>query len=593
MPDKPTAARRASVQERDSGGYAGQHLILFMAQAHDLIAPWWSRTRDLQLRRFWKSVDYLSGAVYTMESRLKTVPFEVRPKNVAIKSHVALAVEFQRILEEMSDFGAGWGTFYSQWVEDLITQDNGTFAEILGKGPPEGHIRGAPLGIAHLDAARCVRTSDPVYPVIYWSSTGKRSKLHHTRVMFTSQMPSPAEEMHRVGFSAVSRCINVSQTLLDILIYKQEKLGSRPQRAVWVTQGGLDPDDVRGAFRLAGETMDNRLLRRYSNTVVLGADTIPDAAIQELDLASLPDGFDEQTSVTLGMSTIALAFGMDARELFPGLQSGATRAEALIAHIKQRGKGPGDILRETERLINAKFLPPILEFEFDFQDDEQDRTVAEIKKTRAGTLVQLGELGLIDTRGIREQMLETGDLTREQFERMELNSGRLPDGTDLLMAFHDPEMAEFLDLGLDMPLNTEVNDAALVLQLIEERRALLVPMMATAMPGRKKELVKALAALDKLQMLYGGVSAQMVLEEPEARMATPAQRPAESPEPTEEDTGAPPLFGAEDTEIKSNGNILSRYLAGRQQSKAIQAAAEAVKVAAQTFASNGQPTEED
>lgn len=589
MADPKRAARRASVQERDTGGYPGHHLVLFMGQANDLVPPWWSRTRDITLRQFWKSVDYLSGAVYTMESRMKTVPFTVRAKNVAVKSHVALAKIFQELLEEESDFGAGWGTFFSQWVEDLVTQDNGTFAEILGRGKPDGPIIGAPFGLAHLDAGRCVRTSNPEYPVIYWTSRGKRSKLHYTRVIFTSQMPSPAETMHRVGFSAVSRCLNVSQTLLDILIYKQEKLGSRPQRAVWITQGGLDPDDVKGAFVLASEAMDNRLLRRYSSTVVIGSDGIPEAGIQELDLASLPDGFDEQTSVTLGMSTIALAFGMDARELFPGLQSGATRAEALIAHIKQRGKGPGDILRETERLINHKFLPPTLVFEFDFQDDEQDRTVAEIKKTRAGTLVQLGELGLIDTRGIREQMLDTGDLSREQFERMELSSGRRPDGTDLLMAFHDPEMAEFLDLGLEMPLNTEANEAANVLALIEQRRAELVPQIAIAVPARKAEIMMALAALDKLQVLYGGTSAMMVLEQPEARMARPA--PVAEAEPTEEDLGAPPLFGAEDTTLKSNGNILSRYLSGRQQSKAIQAAAEAVKAA--VFASNGQPTEED
>ncbi len=591
MADPEVLQDQVTVQERGVGGGAS-HFVFQLGQANQLISPWWSTHRDHQLRSFWKTVDNLAGAVYTLESRLKTVPFTVKPKNIAIKSHLRLAEQYQRILEEESDFFAGWGIFYSQFVEDLVTQDNGTFAEILGDGPPDGPIRGMPFGLAHLDSARCQRTSNPEYPIIYNASDGKRSKLHWTRVMFTSQMPSPAETMHRVGFCAVSRCLNVSQTLLDILIYKQEKLGSRPQRAVWVTQGGLDPDDVKGAFILAGEAMDNRALRRYANTVVVGSDTIPEAGIQELDLASLPDGFDEQDSFQLGMATIALAFGVDARELFPGLQSGATRAEALIAHIKQRGKGPGDILKETERLINSKFLPEALFFEFDFQDDEQDRTVAEIKKVRADALVALGTQGLIDQRAIREQMLDTGDLTRDQFERMELNSGRLPDGTDLLNAFHDPEMEEFLDLGFENVLDTEANSAADVLMAIEVRRKELVPQMARAVPGRKRELIKALAALDKLQMLYGGQSAQMLMETPQERLQRPPA--SSSDEPSEEDTGAPPAFGGDDMELKSNGkgNILSRYLERRDQSKAIQAAAGAVE-AAIAFASNGKPTEEE
>ena len=63
----------------------------------------------------------------------------------------------------------------------------------------------------------------------------------------------------------------------------------------------------------------------------------------------LPDGFDEQTSILYGMAAIALAFGVDARELFPAMSAGATRADALLQHLKQRGKGPGQILQMTEQ----------------------------------------------------------------------------------------------------------------------------------------------------------------------------------------------------------------------------------------------------
>jgi hypothetical protein len=47
---------------------------------------------------------------------------------------------------------------------------------------------------------------------------------------------------------AISRVIHSAQALTDYLIYKQEKIGSRPRRAVGITKGGLDPEEVVEAF---------------------------------------------------------------------------------------------------------------------------------------------------------------------------------------------------------------------------------------------------------------------------------------------------------------------------------------------------------
>jgi len=85
--------------------------------------------------------------------------------------------------------------------------------------------------------------------------------------MYASQMTSPIADMFGVGFSAVSRAINVSQTLIDILLYKQEKLGSRPHREIIITKGGLDPNDLREAFMIAESEMDSQGLARYSKSL--------------------------------------------------------------------------------------------------------------------------------------------------------------------------------------------------------------------------------------------------------------------------------------------------------------------------------------
>ena len=481
----------------------GIGLVMWLASANDLIPPWWSKRRDVELRKFWKRVDYLSGAIYTLESRMTTIPFRVVPKDNSIEAHVRQAAKFEENLNDASEFGKGWNAFFGKWIEDILTQDNGCFAEIIGPGDPDGPLMGAPFSIANLDSSRCIRTSNPEFPVIYQDKEGGKFKLHHTRVAFASLMTSPIEEMHGVGFSSVSRCINTAQHLLDILIYKQEKLGSRPHRNILVATGGLDPEIVQSAFELAGEVMDNQRLSRYSKSIVIGSTSAVDAGLDVIDLSTLPDGFDEQTSVTLGMATIALAFGVDARELFPAQGVGATKADALVQHLKSRGKGIGQLLEISEREIEQKFLPPYLQMIFDFQDDAQDKQVAEIKRIRSErhTIDLTNET--VDERTAREQMLADGDLTQAQFEELELRNGRLPDGSTALSLFHSPEHEAMLELGVPDPLNIEANDAEIMKGVISDKRTEFIEALGLITNHRNRKILKeAMVALDVLLAEY-------------------------------------------------------------------------------------------
>jgi len=494
------ATIQSRVREEETSGFA---LILWLAGGNEIIALWWSTHRDDQLRRFWKTVDYLSGAVYTLISRMATVPFNIIPKDMSIQAHQDQAAKFQLLLEDGSEFGDGWPSFFSKWNEDIVSQDNGAFAEIIGEGDTTGPIVGMPLGIAHLDAAKCIRTSSPEFPVVYTDTSGERYRLHHTRVMFASLQPSTMAQMNNVGFCSVSRCINIAQNLLDILVYKQEKLGSRPHRNIMVAQGGLDPEVIQSSFALASEALDNQRLTRYSKSVVIGDAGIPDADLKMVDLSSLPDGFDEQTAITLGMATIALAFGVDARELFPAMGIGATRADALIQHLKARGKGIGHLLQIAETKIGQKFLPPTLQLVFDFQDDAQDKQVADIKLVRSQRhdIDILREM--VDLRTVHEQMLEDGDITEAQFERMELESGRLMDGTDVLSLFFTPDHKRILNMGIPDPLNVEMNDADAMINVIEEKRRELLKGLGVVTNHNKRRLInEGLAALSALRGEY-------------------------------------------------------------------------------------------
>ena len=357
-----------SVQARGRGEITSSlpAVLPWLVQAGELISPWWSTQRDKEIRAFWKKIDHLSGTIYTFQSRISTIPFHVEARDMSIRAHIRQADQFTEMLLDNCQFGAGWNAMIEPSTEDLIGTDNGMMMEVIGDGKPDGPIEGPVMMVNHLDSNQCRRTSSFEFPITYMDpDDGKVYKLHRSRVIYQSQLPSASTRMNHVGVCAVSRCINIAQNIYDILVYKQEKLGSRPPRSVWITKGKLTPDIVSSAFAQAASMMDNAKLRRYSKIVLIGSGDAPDASIEDHDVASLPDGFDEQTSITLGMATISLAFGVDARELFPGLSAGATRAEALVQHLKQRGKGYGQTIQKLERQFNNKVLPPHLKIVFD------------------------------------------------------------------------------------------------------------------------------------------------------------------------------------------------------------------------------------
>jgi hypothetical protein len=275
-----------------------------------------------------------------------------------------------------------------------------------------------------------------------------------------------------------------------------------------VVGGGLDPEDMSEAFRVVESIEDSQSLSRYSKIAVVGDSSLPDARIELTDLSSLPDGFDERTNVELGMAVISMAFGMDARELFPALQSGATRADALIQHLKQRGKGPGQIVQMTELMFNAKYLPPYLKLVFDFQDDEEDRQAAETKEVRARRWATAIKDGSMDTHTSRAQMVEVGDLERGQFERLELEDGRLADGTTVLALFYteDKSIKKYLKLPVENPLDFEANSWETLKPVVEKSIADAMTVIVNSNnPNDRWSAMKALSALKELKKLYNPV----------------------------------------------------------------------------------------
>jgi hypothetical protein len=242
-------AQRESIQENIVGSPIDSRILYWLASGTGVVSPWWSAARDIDLRAFWKKEDHLAGAIYALESKMTAVPFRVIARDQGIKAHTKQAEMLTESLYQVSEYGEGWISLYGKWVQDLLVCDNGAFMEVIGYGDPVGPIIGTPIGLAHLDSGRCTRTGDKKFPVIYQDTSGKFYKMHYTRVIFASQMSSTRKDMNGVGYSAVSRCINIAQTMLDILIYKQEKMGSRPPRQLAVGKG-VTANEIATAFAI-------------------------------------------------------------------------------------------------------------------------------------------------------------------------------------------------------------------------------------------------------------------------------------------------------------------------------------------------------
>lgn len=488
-----------------------------------IVAPWWSRRRDAQLRILAKQSDFFQGAQYKVGAKLTDVPFNVVPRDPSIKSHRKQAEDYTMALIEGSELGQGWGTFLPKFLNSLWTQDNGAFAEVIGDGDPEGPIRGPALGLKVLDPARCTRTTNPLYPVIYNATSGRRFRFHYTRIIFTSQMPDPSEEMLNIGYCWLSRASNAVQNLIDIGLFKQEKLGSRPQRRMIVGKG-VEALEIWDAFRRAELQMDAQGLRRYAKSVVIGGLT-KDDSIETIDLVTANDLSDEEVMTDIGVYVLAMTGGFPPRWIWPATTTGATKADAESQHLAGISSG-GQVLHDLAYMLGGsdrgtshnvgRFLPAHLKLVFDYQDDQEDANKANVRLVRAQGWEKNLATGLLNERVAREQMLEAGDLTDSQFEDLELESGRLADGSPIINLFYTSDPVFQSIFGNIDPIQPDLD---------EVKASLSVAHYVSANPDNVAQKRAADMAVKALTYLLNKAQAEALQEASQEALLNPDKEP--------------------------------------------------------------------
>jgi hypothetical protein len=269
-------------------------------------------------------------------------------------------------------------------VTDILTIDNGGFIELMR--PPGASSTSSAKGVAHLDSLRCYRTGDVYNPVEYRDLNGDYHKLAWHQVLNITDMPTPREEHHGYGYCAVSRVLRSAQILRDIGIYKRQKLtGKHPPPALLFVQG-IRRGEVTGAIQQAQTEEEYQRGRTiYSGPVVLsGTDPGLPVSAQLVELAGLPDGYDEDTLFKWYIAALAMAFGTDYAEFAPlpgGNLGTASQVESMAS--RSRGKGPGVIVQSIEYGMNYRILPNTMTFQFTPTDPAAEAERIDLAHDRA------------------------------------------------------------------------------------------------------------------------------------------------------------------------------------------------------------------
>lgn len=491
-------------------------LFLDWVLPKDAVVPvWWSASRDLWLREYWKQSPAFSISVPTFVSKTLSIPFSIQAKDASIDRHVKMASRFTNALHDFSGTAArgpikGFETAIQSFLIDYLTQDNGAFLFIMGGGSQAGPVVGMPLGLLHLDSSRCTRTSNPEFPVIYrHTSNGKTDtyKIHVTRLIEMAHLSSPEADKNGVGLSPVSCAISAAREIWNVYRHSEEKFGSRPPKQILYAKTGATVANLQAAIEHWQYRLDNAGRSHFGGTMIAApAQANLQLELEMLDLASAPDGFERQEVFMQDLALVAAAFGLDLLDLAVafGIQ-GQTRANADVQTKKGRGKGPGSFLEWFIKELNRRYLPDNLHAVADNVDDDQDQQRAEIANERSQSYARHIQFKIRDERSIRLDMLDNNQIDQTKFEELELSSGRLPDGISTISLFEskDPEYKAWLNLGIEDYTDVNGNDPDEIFAAIRrQRKEIYADIVDGATETTKKKAKRALSALKELENIY-------------------------------------------------------------------------------------------
>lgn len=329
-------------------------------------------SRDIALAEFWKTEPLLAGAVYSMSAKMTALSWTVMGNKKQARYYANLYAT------AASMDGYDWGAFISATSQDFYTTDRGAFWETPRSG---SRIYGRIAELGHIDALQCALTGNAKKPVFYLSEvTGQNRYFKPGEFIHFSSMPSPREMYFGGGFCAASRAYRAAKLLLGLHNYDEEKLANLPPEGV-AAVSGLTMDEFQDALAMwRAQRESNNSLTFPQVLWLLSSQPNASVSLDFKGFSEIPESFDRSVVIEQYVNTLALVFGVDAREFWPiSTSTLGTASESEIQHMKAKGKGPGEFVSIVERKLNGE-MPEGTEFAFDTQDISEDKQAAEIAK---------------------------------------------------------------------------------------------------------------------------------------------------------------------------------------------------------------------
>lgn len=425
MPDNPEQSYDRSVvtlPRNANGREAYDRLsdyIIYAARVGDSIPAWGHapRERDRLLREFWTQESVLAGAMLSVTTRYVGLPWELEGPD-------RMVAMYERILHS-SQHGYGWNALMMPVAQDYLGTDNGAFIEIVRSDD----LPTAPVvQLNHLDSNQCTRTGIPATPVIYYDQNGDGHLLKWYQVIMLTEMPSPIEKQRGRQMCAVSRVLKAAQLTRNVNTYKSERATGQDSKQIHVVTG-VSTQKIEDAIQDSRVQAVGEGMVRYTRAVIVGSiNPEAQARVATIDLAKLPDGYDEEKAQRDYIAVIAMCFGVDYQDLAPlptGSMGSGQQAEVLA--LKARSRGPTMWMRNIEFWFNYHgILPQNVTFGFGSQDSAQDLDNAKLRVMRAEERAMRIKSGEIDEDAARELAVAAGDMTREQADALKGHAAPVP-----------------------------------------------------------------------------------------------------------------------------------------------------------------------
>lgn len=394
---------------------AGYSFVAQFADAADTVPMWGIQpgARDRALRAFWPNEPFFASALYGTVARYAAFGWTLKggPRTVRVMQSILHGAEH----------GLGWIPFVSKVLIDLYTQDNGAFIEVVRAS---ADANSPVTGLNHLDSGRCVRTGKWDTPVTYYDITGKGHAMPWYNVIPMAEFPSPNENMRGVQYCALTRCLKAAQIMREIQTLNREKVSGRFTKRIHLVSG-IPTRMIDDAVLQHQQGADAQGLTRYIQPLIIGSlDPTANVTAATLDLASLPDNFNEEVAMHWYVTQLALAFGSDFQDFAPlpgraGSGTPTPGTAAGISHLNARGKGPAMFMRTLEHALNWHgVMPTNVTFAFGEQDNSASYEQILLMKEFALTLQVMIEAGIITDQVARQMMADRDFLEPQYIELM-------------------------------------------------------------------------------------------------------------------------------------------------------------------------------